>query len=102
MVEVLDELLAEPEVAGAVADCFDWPSTADVGVVASSAATVGVLADATGIWLITTAPPATLATPATVTTARERQVRRHRFFMADVRPGRAGRGFMSPTLSGLC
>ena len=96
-----EDLLVEPDAAGAVADCFDRPSTAVVGVVtASSAATVGVLAEATGIWLITTAPPATLATPATVTTARERQVRRHRFFMAEVMPGRAGRGFMPPTLSG--
>ncbi len=56
-----------------------------------------VLADeAMGIWLMAMAPPATLTTPATVTTARERHVRRHRFFMADVMPGRGGRGVMSP------
>jgi len=48
---------------------------------------VGVADETTGIWLMTTAPPATLTTAAAVTTARERHVRRHRFFMAEVRPG---------------
>ena len=110
VVRDVDAAVPAEELEAAVADCFAWLSVAAavVDVVDPAAPSAdettaldvpAVAVATTGIWLMATAPPATLATAATVTTARERHVRRQRFFMAEVRLGRGDRaagGDMDP------
>jgi archaellum biogenesis protein FlaJ (TadC family) len=64
---------------------------ATVLVVTAFVVTVAVF----GIWLITAAPPTTLATPASVATERERQVRRQRLRVPELIRGLFGRASMT-------